>query len=57
MFAWLSANIGTIIVLVILVCIVGLVICSMKKDKKNGKSSCGCGSGCSSCPMSGKCHK
>ena len=46
---------GTIIISIILVAIVGSIIFKMAKDKKAGKSSCGCG--CSSCPMSRECHK
>ena len=46
---------GTAIVVTVLVVIVGLIIFSMVRNKKAGKSSCGCG--CSSCPMSGKCHQ
>ena len=45
---------GTAIVIIILALIVGLIIWRMVKDKKAGKSSCGCG--CASCPMSGQCH-
>lgn len=46
---------GTFIVATILIAIVGVVIYSMVKDKKNGKSGCGCG--CSSCANSPYCHK
>lgn len=52
---WLVNNIGTIIVGVILIAAVTLIILRMRKDKKEGKSSCGCG--CSQCAMRGKCHK
>ena len=54
MLNWLKVNIGTIIVCAILILIVAGVIISMIRDKKKGKSSCGCG--CSGCPMSGSCH-
>lgn len=46
---------GTALVIAILAVIVGLIIRSMVKNKKSGKSSCGCG--CESCPSSGMCHK
>ncbi len=46
---------GTAIVVTVLVVIVGLVIWSMVRNKKAGKTSCGCG--CSTCPMAGKCHQ
>lgn len=40
---WLSANLGTIVVLIILVIIVCLIIRKMVKDKKSGKGICNCG--------------
>ncbi|MBR5202978.1 MAG: FeoB-associated Cys-rich membrane protein [Clostridia bacterium] len=55
MIEFFIANMGTIIVSVILAIIVSLIIYKMYRDKKKGKSSCGCN--CSSCPMSGECHK
>ena len=54
MLAWISANIATVIICAELVIIVAAIIIGMVRDKKKGKSSCGCG--CSSCPMSGSCH-
>lgn len=54
MIDWISANIGTIIVLAVLAVIVAGIIYKMVKDKKNNKSSCGCN--CSGCSMSGSCH-
>lgn len=57
MIAWLTSNLATIVVGIVFFAIVGLVIWSMVRDKKSGKSSCGgnCG-GCSGCGMSGSCH-
>ena len=52
---WIINNIGTIITLIILLAIVALIIRHIKKDKAQGKSSCGCK--CGGCPMSGSCHK
>ena len=46
---------ATVIISLILIAIVGSIIFKIAKDKKVGKSSCG--SSCSSCPMSGECHK
>ncbi len=46
---------ATVIISLILLAIVAGIITKMVKDKKAGKSSCGCG--CSNCPMSGECHK
>ncbi len=57
MFTWLMQNIGTIIVLAVLITVVTLIVRKMVKDKKSGKGSCSCGAGCGNCPMSGSCHK
>ncbi len=57
MFSWISANIGTIIICAVLTAIVAAIIVSMIRKKKRGRSMvCDCGH-CSSCPMSGSCHK
>ena len=55
MLAWLAANLGTIVITLILIGIVTAIIVKMVKDKKQGKGSCGCG--CEHCAMHGKCHK
>ncbi len=55
MLEFIISNIGTIIVLLVLAIIVGVIIYKMYRDKKQGKSSCGCN--CASCPMSNECHK
>lgn len=52
--AWLMNNLGSIIIALVLAVIVALIIVKMLKDKKNGKSSCGCG--CSNCAMKDSCH-
>ncbi len=50
MLAWLLANLGTIVVSLILILIVAGIIYSMIRNKKMGKSSCGCGcAGCNKC--------
>ena len=56
MLAWLSANLINIVLIAVLVLITGMLIRSMIRDRKAGKSSCGgncasCGvcSGCSAC--------
>ena len=54
MIEFLSANMGTIFVILILAAVVGMIILKLKKDKKSGKSSCGCG--CGGCPNSALCH-
>ncbi|MCR5600945.1 MAG: FeoB-associated Cys-rich membrane protein [Ruminococcus sp.] len=57
MIAWLTANLGTITVSLVLIAIVSLIIAKMIKDKKSGKSTGGCGCSCEHCAMHGKCHK
>lgn len=53
MWNWLQNNIGTVAVLVALAVIFGLLIAHLIKNKKQGRSSCGC---CSECAMHGQCH-
>ena len=48
-------NAGTILVSLMLIGIVAAAIMKIRRDRKQGKSSCGCG--CSSCPMAGACHR
>ena len=59
MFAWLSANLINIVLVAVIALITGLLIRSMVRDKKAGKSSCGgncasCGA-CSGCSVCGTC--
>lgn len=49
----MESILGTLVVFLILLVVVGAIIWSMVKDKKNGKSSCG--GNCSAC--GGNCHK
>ena len=51
---WLGTNIGTIVISLILVGIISAIVVKLIKDKKQGKSSCGCG--CTNCAMRGHCH-
>lgn len=55
MAAWIIANIGTIVVAVLLAAVLTLIILKIVGDKKKGRSSCGCD--CGKCAMSGSCHK
>ena len=54
MLEWLAANLATILVSLALLGLVGAVVAYLVRNKKKGKSSCGCG--CANCPMSGSCH-
>ena len=55
MLEWIRGNIGTIIVLFIVAAVVAAVIIKMVRDRKQGKSSCGCN--CAECALHGECHK
>ncbi len=55
MFQWIGENAGTIVGSLLLVALVAWIVIRMRKDRKQGKSSCGCNCGC--CPMAGSCHK
>ena len=54
MFNWISENIGNIIAIVILAAVIAAIVIHLIKQKKRGKSSCGCR--CGSCPMKNSCH-
>ena len=41
MLAWLSANLINIVLIAVIVLITGMLIRSMIRDRKAGKSSCG----------------
>ena len=53
MFAWLTANLINIALIAVIALVVSLLIRSMIRDKKAGKSSCG--GNCASCGVCGKC--
>ena len=52
--AWLTDNLATIVVSLILIAIVALIIRKQIRDRLSGKSSCGCG--CENCASRGMCH-
>ncbi|MBR4580324.1 MAG: FeoB-associated Cys-rich membrane protein [Lachnospiraceae bacterium] len=54
MIQFITANIGTIVIALVVAGIVAAIIVSIVRDKKKGKSSCGCG--CENCAMKGQCH-
>lgn len=55
MMQWFIDNLGTIIISLVLVSMVVGIILSMRRDKKQGKSSCG--GNCNHCAMGCACHK
>ena len=54
MLLWLSANLGTILVTLVLLAIVTGIILYLRKEKKQGNSTC-CGN-CKKCPMHTACQ-
>lgn len=55
MMDFLAANGGTILIALIVVALIVLILWTMRRSKKKGKSSCGCD--CGHCPSAGMCHK
>lgn len=54
MIDWLAANWVNILVIALVAVMVFFAARSLIKDKKAGKSSCGCN--CAHCALAGKCH-
>ena len=54
MLSWLSANLINIVLIAVLALITFLLVRGMIRNKKSGKTSCGCG--CENCAMHGECH-
>ena len=50
---FITRNMGTIAVLLVLAVMIGLIINKIRKDKKAGIGGCGCG--CSGCAMKDSC--
>ncbi len=51
---FITQNLGTIIVLAVLLAVLALIVKKMVKNKREGKTSCGCG--CEGCALKDKCH-
>lgn len=49
MLVFLKANIGTIVVLLLIILFVALTVRKLVADKRSGKCTCGCN--CSSCSL------
>ena len=43
MAAWLTAHLATVLICLVLAAMVVLILLSLIRDRKKGKSSCGCG--------------
>lgn len=55
MLIFLLENLATVLIAAVLLAVLAGIVLFMRKNKKQGKSACGCG--CANCPMSGECHK
>lgn len=55
MLEFLAVNWGTILIGSIVAAAAVLIVVKLIRNRKNGKTSCGCG--CEHCPSSGMCHK
>ena len=55
MLSFLLANLSTIVIAAVLLLVVVLIVLKLVRDRKNGKTSCGCG--CENCPSHHMCHK
>ena len=55
MTAWLVENLGTILISIALIALVTVIIRTMIRDKKMGKSTCG--GSCASCKMCAACRQ
>jgi len=54
MLSWIADNIWTVLICVVLIAIVTAIVVKLVKDKKKGKSACGCN--CAHCALAGTCH-
>ena len=54
MLQWFSANAGTLVLCILLLAVVALIVRSLLRQRKQGKSSCGCN--CAHCAMHSSCH-
>ncbi len=54
MLQWLAENLGTILISAVLLAVTVSICVYLIRQKKQGKSSCGCN--CAHCAMHGQCH-
>ena len=47
-------SLGTILISLLLIAVVAGIVTALVRDRKKGKSTCGCG--CKNCAMSQYCH-
>lgn len=53
MLSWIAANFANIVICAVLIAITAAIIIHMIREKRKGKSSCGC----ADCPMNGNCRE
>lgn len=54
MLSWLSANWGTLLICALLAALVAAILVKMVRDRRRGRSVCGCG--CQNCALQGRCR-
>lgn len=54
MLSWLTANLGTVLITLLLIAVVAVIIINLCKNKKRSVSPCG--GQCACCAMHGACH-
>lgn len=54
MFQWIADNIWALFAILVLAGIIAAAVYTVVRDKRKGKSSCGCN--CAHCAMAGSCH-
>lgn len=54
MLGMTASILPTVLICIALTAVVGLIVFSLIRDKRKGKSSCGCN--CAHCAMAGACH-
>ena len=55
MSQWMAQNAGTIAVSAALIALIGWIVVTLRRDKRQGKSACG--GSCGHCPNAGLCHR
>lgn len=55
MLQWIQTNLGTMLICAVVIVIVAWIVRSLVRQKRQGKSACGCN--CAHCAMHGACHQ
>ena len=54
MLQWIHANIGNILICLVLIAVVAAILLPLIRKRKRGEAACGCS--CAHCAMCGECH-